>query len=397
MAQEYGLAVDTSSLLSSGTERDDTDNEICSFDLGPEPFDPTGQNRLPSDEWLDDHQQGLEPGVSEPKQEYFSSFKVMPQKPSLLDMMRNDMEESETVPPHSPERALTPTIGFAYDYAMDAPPDIQRITDAPRHSTPFQDPPTLSARPRPASQPPRPRASSVRPTPKPAKRMAICYQPVTETITPPISPARAHAVDRKLDQDTPSPIQKTGRSRGRGTWRVPQKIAPGVGTRSRTRQAELEQIEAKQAQAACAEWPPSPDPTMDIQRMTRELRLCDVPRDAHKELQRILPTLDQNQNLLQPPAAGLMTQHQDVFFIPPPRVVGGAKGTSAPVSTATLGLIHRHDPSLAAQLREDPGSLASRSTRLRVYSTMRLIRTGMLGQLASLQQWEEAMHRQDEQ
>ena len=91
-----------------------------------------------------------------------------------------------------------------------------------------------------------------------------------------------------------------------------------MGTRSKTRQAELEQIEAKRAQAACAEWPPSPDPTMDIQHMTRELRLSDVPLDAHKELQRILPTLDQNQNLLQPPAAGLMTQHQDVFFIPPP-------------------------------------------------------------------------------
>ena len=227
--------------------------------------------------------------------------------------------------------------------------------------------------------------------------MAIRYQPVTETITPPISPARAHAVDRNLDQDTPSPIQKPGRSWGRGTWRAPQKIAPGVGTRSKTRQAELEQIEAKQAQAACAEWPPSPDPTMDIQRMTRELRLSDVPRDVHRELQRILPTLDQNQNLLQPPAAGLMTQHQDVFFIPPPHVVGGAQGASTPVSTATLGLIHRIDPSLAAQLREEPSSLASRSTRLRVCSTMRLIRTGMLGQLASLQQWEEAMHRQDEQ
>ena len=393
MAQEYGLAVDTSSLLSSGTERDETDNEICSFDLGPEPFDPTGQNRLPSDEWLDDHQQGLEV----PKQEYHSTFKVMPQKTSLLDMMRNDMEESEAVPPQSPERALTPTIGFACDYTMDGPPEIQRMTDAPRHSTPFPDPPMLSTRPRPIAQPPRPRASSVPPTPKPAKHMTIRYHPVTETITPPISPARAHAVDLKLDQETPSPIQKPGRSRGRGTWRAPQKVAPGVGTRSKTRQAELEQIEAKKAQAACAEWPPSPDPTMDIQRMTRELRLCDVPRDAHKELQRILPTLDQNQNLLQPPAAGLMTQHQDVFFIPPPRVVGGAKGTSAPVSTATLGLIHRHNPSLAAQLREDPGSLASRSTRVRVYSTMRLIRTGMLGQLASLQQWEEAMHRQDEQ
>ena len=64
LAEEYGIAVDTSSLLSSATEREDTDYEICSFDMGPEPFEPTGQNRLPSDEWLDDHQQGLEPGGS---------------------------------------------------------------------------------------------------------------------------------------------------------------------------------------------------------------------------------------------------------------------------------------------------------------------------------------------
>ena len=181
---------------------------------------------------------------------------------------------------------------------MDTPPDIQRITDTPRHSTPHPDPPMLSTRPRPDVQPPRPRASQVPPTAKPEKRMALCYQPVTETITPPISPARTRAVDRKMDPDTPSPVQKAGRSRGRGTWRAPQKTAPGVGTRSRTRQAELEQMEATLAQAACAEWPPSPDPTRDIQQMTRELRLSDVPMDAHKELQRILPTLNQNQNLL---------------------------------------------------------------------------------------------------
>ena len=174
-----------------------------------------------------------------------------------------------------------------------------------------------------------------------------------------------------------------------------------MGTRSKSRLAEIEKTEAKQAMAAHAEWPPSPDPTKNIQRMTRDLRLCDVPRDAHKELQRImpdLPDLDENQNITlpMPPAAGLRTQHQDIFLIPPPRVVGGARGISAPVSTATLGLIHRHDPSLAAQLREDPSSMTSQSTRRRVYSAMRLIRTGMLGQLASLQQWEEAMHRQDD-
>ena len=121
MAQEYGLSVDTSSLLSSGTERDETDDEICSFDLGPEPFDPSSQNRLPSDEWLDDHQQGLQPGSSEPKHDHYAKFKVMPNKPSILDMMCNDMEEDETVPPQSPERALTPTIDFGYDYTMDEP------------------------------------------------------------------------------------------------------------------------------------------------------------------------------------------------------------------------------------------------------------------------------------
>ena len=195
MAQEYGLAVDTSSLLSSGTERDDTDDEVCSFDLGPEPFDPAGQTSLPSDEWLDDHQQGLEPGSSEPRQDYHAKFKLMPKKPSILDMMRNDMEEDETVPPQSPERALTPTIGFDYDYTMDEPPAIQRITETPRHSTPHPEPPTLSARPRPASQLPRPRASSVPHTPNPAKRMAVRYQPVAEEVTPPITPPRAHAVE----------------------------------------------------------------------------------------------------------------------------------------------------------------------------------------------------------
>ena len=111
--------------------------------------------------------------------------------------------------------------------------------------------------------------------------MALRYQPVTETVTPPISPARAHAVDRQMDPDTPSPIQKSGRSRGRGTWRAPQKTAPGVGTRSKTRQAELEKAETTLAQASHAEWPPRPDPTMEIQHMTRELRLRDIPMDAH--------------------------------------------------------------------------------------------------------------------
>ena len=116
--------------------------------------------------------------------------------------------------------------------------------------------------------------------------MAVRYLLVTEEVTPPITPPRAHAVEQKTVKDTPPPVQKPGRSRGRGTWRAPQKTAPGVGTRSRTRQTDLEQLEAKETLDARAEWPPSPDTTKDIERGFREPRLRDVPRDAHKELPR---------------------------------------------------------------------------------------------------------------
>ena len=403
MAKEYGITMDTSSIMSSETERDDTDDEVCSFDLGPEPYYPSGQERIPSDEWLDDLQQGLQPGSSEPRPDPYDKYQVMPIKPSILDMIRSDVEISEqNVPPPSPERTLTPTTRWDFDYTRDEPPVVQRLAETPRHSTPRPDPNTLSARPRPALELPRPRASSAPPSTHPAKRMALRYQPVIEEVTPPLTPPRAQAMEENTATETvpetPSPIQKPGRSRGRGTWRAQHKVAPGVGTRSRTRLAEIEKLEATQAQAAHAQWPPTPDTTENIQRLTRELRLCDVTRDAHKELQRVLPSVDEEEirPSRQPPAAGLMTQHQDVYYIPPPRVVGGARGNSAPVSTATLGLIHRHDPSLAAQLHEDPGSMMTQTTRRRVYSTMRLIRTGMLGQLTSLQQWEEAMHRQDD-
>ena len=397
MAKEYGITMDTSSIMSSETEREDTDDELCSFDLGPEPNNPSGQERIPSDEWLDDHQQGLQPGSSEPKPDPYDRYLAMPIQPSILDMICSDVEKNDQPPP--PERALTPTIRWDFDYARDEPPVVQRIAETPRHSTPRPDPNTPSARPRPALELPRPRASSAPSSTNPAKRMALRYHPVTEVVTPPKTPPRAQAMEENIVPETPSPIQKPGRSRGRGTWRSQQKDTKvGVGTRSQTRQAEIEKLEATQAQAAHAQWPPTPDTTENIQRLTRELRLCDVPRDAHKELQRVLPTVEEEEirPSRQPPAAGLMTQHQDVYYIPPPRAVGGARGNSAPVSTATLGLINRQDPSLASQLREDPGSMMTQATRRRVYSTMRLIRTGMLGQLASLQQWEEAMHRQDD-
>ena len=95
MANEYGVTMDNSSLMSSETERDDTDDEIVSFDLGPEPYEPDDHTRLPSDEWLDDHQQGLHPGSSEPRYDPFDSYKAMPNQKSIMDMMRSDMETSE--------------------------------------------------------------------------------------------------------------------------------------------------------------------------------------------------------------------------------------------------------------------------------------------------------------
>ena len=122
----------------SGTECDDTDEEILSFDLGPEPTDPAGPGRLPSEEWLDDFQQGLVSGGSEHRamdnrtmdNKQLVKYLAMPKRTSLLNLMRKDIEgtdDKREPPPTSPNHARTPTLGFSYDYATDAPPDIQRI------------------------------------------------------------------------------------------------------------------------------------------------------------------------------------------------------------------------------------------------------------------------------
>ena len=119
IAIEYGITTDNSSLLSSesAAERGDSDEVIMSFDLGPEPFDPLVQVRLPSDEYLDDLQQGLIPGGSEPRSmEYNPLNQEMPVRPSLIDTMRWDMETKTDTwedPPMSPERAPAPTMGFS--------------------------------------------------------------------------------------------------------------------------------------------------------------------------------------------------------------------------------------------------------------------------------------------
>ena len=376
--KEYGVVLDTSSFMSSETERDETDDEVCSFDLGPEPYDPSVRSRLPSDEWLDDHQQGLHPGSSEPRYDPFDKFLVMPVKPSILDLIRTDLETSELQkPPPMPERAPPTTLRWDFDYIRDEPPTIQRIPDEPQqHSTPRADPRTPTSRPRPALDQPRPRASSAPPSAHPAKRLAVQYLPTTEEITPPITPPRAEArtpekaSDIEVVPDTPPPVMKPGRSRGRGTWRAQQKPAPRVGTRSMSRLKEIEQRELEEAQAASARWSASPDITNRIQNLTREMHITDTPVNTHAELERVFPQdeEDAETSSRQPQAAGLISRQQDTYFIPPPsRAVGGVRGRSISVSTATLGLIHRQDPTLATQLREDPASMMSQRTRRRVY------------------------------
>ena len=426
MKEEYGVIMDTSSIMSAETERDDTDDDSCSFDLGPEPFDPSTISRLPSDEWLDDHQQGLHPGSSEPRFDPDDRFLTMPVKPSLLDLMRSDLETNELQkPPSMPVRAPQTTMNWDFDYIRDEPPTVQRVPiENQPHSTPRAEPRTTHPRLRPAIAPPRPRALSAPPSAHPAKKLAVQYMPTTEDITPPATPPRADirtppradirtpekAIDIEVVPDTPPAVKRAGRGRGRGKWRAQQQQAPRVGMRSSSRIQELEQREVEEARAASARWPAQPNVTTQIETMTRQMHISEVPMNTQDELERVFPSGEEDAGMRvfpsgeedagsssrQPPAAGLVSRQQDTYFIPPPsRVVGGARGRSVPVSTATLGLIHRQDPSLATQLRENPASMMQERTRRRVYSTIRLIRAGLIGQMASLQQWEKAMNDQD--
>ena len=429
--------MDTSSIMSAETERDDTDDDSCSFDLGPEPFDPSTISRLPSDEWLDDHQQGLHPGSSEPRFDPDERFLPMPAKPSLLDLMRSDLETNELQkPPAMPVRAPQTTMNWDFDHIRDEPPPIPRAPiERQPHSTPRAEPRTTHPRLRQAIAPPRPRAISAPPSAHPAKRLAVQYMPTTEDITPPATPPRADIrtppradirtppredirtpekdIDIAVVPDTPPAVTRTGRGRGRGKYRAQQQPAPRVGMRSSSRLQELEQREVEEARTASARWPAQPNVTSHIETMTGEedagMRVFPsgeedagmraFPSGEEGAGMRVFPSgeEDAGSSSRQPPAAGLVSRQQDTYFIPPPsRVVGGARGRSVPVSTATLGLIHRQDPNLAAQLRENPASMMQERTRRRVYSTIRLIRAGLIGQMASLQQWEKAMNDQDD-
>ena len=251
-AIEYGIASDNSSFISADSvaEREDTDKEIMSFDLGPEPFDQLVQDRLPSDEYFDDLQQGLIPGGSEPRtmMEYEPTTDEMPvTRQSLIKTIRQDMEaaiDAQEDMPMSPECTPEPTIGFSYDYQMDSPPTMQRIAEAPIHSSPYQEAPKLRARAVPALRAPKPRSASVPPGSATVAKMAKRYMPATDDVTPPISPARAEARPA-----SPTPVQRPGRGRGRGWWHAQSRETPGVGTRSKTRKAEAAATQAPATRA----------------------------------------------------------------------------------------------------------------------------------------------------
>ena len=161
--------------------------------FGPEPFEPDQPTRLPSDEWLDDHQQGLHPGSSEPRYDPYDKYLAMPNQPSIMDMMRNDMEMDElnkAPPPRA--RAPPQTIRWDFDFLRDEPPPVKRLTEDPvQTSTPRAETRSQNLRPKPALELPRPRASSAPPASHPAKRVALQYLPTMEEITPPVTPPRA--------------------------------------------------------------------------------------------------------------------------------------------------------------------------------------------------------------
>ena len=171
---------------------------------------------------MDDYQQGLVPGGSEPRNLDYNKYLAMPRKPSILDMMRQEIDDSDEVHlHHQSARTLQPvdsSMTTLQTHLYSA--YIQRVVDAPMHSTPYPDPPTLSARSGPTLLPPRPCSSSVPTTPKTIKRMALRYMPITETVSPPILPPRAPTMDPQSEPDSPSPTRKTGRSKKQVSWQV---------------------------------------------------------------------------------------------------------------------------------------------------------------------------------
>ena len=131
--------------------------------------------------------------------------------------------------------------------------------------------------------------------------------PETEDVTPPISPARV----AETDPATPLPIYRPGKGRGRGKWHSQSIETTDVGARRKTNPAETP---ATQAQASRASWPGQSDQSLQIMRLARNLQLRSPTADRFTDIQRTLTTykIDENQNEVRPPAAGIHSHQQNV-------------------------------------------------------------------------------------
>ena len=150
------------------------------------------------------------------------------------------------------------------------------------------------------------------------------------------------AIDIQVVPDTPPAVIRTGRGRGRGKYRAQQKPAPRVGMRSSSRIMELEQREEEEAQAASARWPAQPNVTTQIETMTRQMHISEVPMNTQEELERVFPSgeEDAGTSSRQPPAAGLISRHRTHTTSLHLVLLVARGGVRPQPSTATLGLIH---------------------------------------------------------
>ena len=178
------------------------------------------------------------------------------------------------------------------------------------------------------------------------------YMPTTEEVTPPATPQRADVrtpekapaipADIEIVPDTPPAVVKPGRSRGRGKWRLQQKPAPRVGMRSSSRIMDIEKRELEEAQGASARWPAQPHVTAQLESMTRDMHISEVPVNTHAEIERVYPTGEEDADMSarQPPAVGLISRHRTHTTSLHLVLLVARGGVRPQPSTATLGLIH---------------------------------------------------------
>ena len=124
--------------------------------------------------------------------------------------------------------------------------------------------------------------------------------------------------------------------------------------RSSSRIMELEQREEEEAQAASARWPAQPNVTTQIETMTRQMHISEVPMNTQDELECVFPSGEEDAGMRvfpsgeedagmssrQPPAAGLISRHRTHTTSLHLVLLVARGGVRPQPSTATLGLIH---------------------------------------------------------